>query len=188
MMNAVHIFDEVVLSSVQSIGPAWYTPAWLLSSIIASVPWALIVLLLVLIIMNKQRVAIEIVCFATLSALAVYGLKYLFAIPRPICDGLSVICYASEAGFAMPSGHALISLVTLGWLWMRHPRSHSLSMGIPTILILIGLSRIYLGVHYPSQVIVGWLAGAVLLAVFISMDRKYFRKRDHFVRSSAKLR
>ena len=188
MLATISSLDILVIHAVQSIGPVWIPVANLLSDIIGSTVYLAPAIILTLLAIGKRRTALEVSIIFLVSALVVYGLKHLITADRPYWVDASVFGYAIEDGYGMPSGHALISLVTLGWLWMRHPRSHSLSMGIPTILVLIGLSRIYLGVHYPSQVVAGWLVGGVLLAIFIWMDRKYFRRRNRFVRSSAKLR
>jgi membrane-associated phospholipid phosphatase len=188
MLATISSLDISIVHTVQSIGPAWIGAANLLSDIIGSTIYLAPAVILALLAIGKRRTALEVFIIFIVSGLVVYGLKHLITADRPYWVDPSIFGYAVEDGYGMPSGHALISLVTLGWLWMRHPHSHSLSMGIPAILVLIGLSRIYLGVHYPSQVIIGWFIGIILLIIFWWMDRKFFRKRDRFVRSSAKLR
>ncbi|WP_185974662.1 phosphatase PAP2 family protein [Deinococcus detaillensis] len=78
-----------------------------------------------------------------------------------------------ETDFSYPSGHALISLTVItACIWLAWPtkwRRVVLVAGA-CFLVLVGLSRLYLGVHYPSDVLGGWLmgaewAGAVLLIV-----------------------
>lgn len=65
-----------------------------------------------------------------------------------------------ETDFSYPSGHALLSLstvVTLVWIvWHTPTRVLTLSLG-GLFVLLVGLSRVYLGVHYPSDVLAGWL-------------------------------
>lgn len=180
--------DTTIVHAVQSIGPAWIPVANLLSDVIGEPIYLGLVVILALLAIGKRRNAIETgVVFATASFVVV-ALKQIIQAPRPYWVDPSIFGYAIETGYGLPSGHALVSMVVLGWLWMRHPRSLSLTLGVSTILILIGLSRIFLGVHYPSQILAGWLVGLVLLALFSWLDGKYFRKRDRFVRSSAKLR
>lgn len=95
-------------------------------------------------------------------------LKMFFSRPRP--DLLSEPVQVFTSSF--PSSHAMASLVTyfiLGWLVGRGLRSVSLrryvifcALGVS---LIAGLSRVYLGVHWPSDVIAGWLAGLAWLAL-----------------------
>jgi undecaprenyl-diphosphatase len=85
---------------------------------------------------------------------------------------------ARESTFSFPSGHAMLSLVVYGmilYLILRLSRSFLLDVAASLIalpLILgIGVSRVYLGVHYPSDILAGYLAGAIwLLAVIVSLE------------------
>ena len=78
-----------------------------------------------------------------------------------------------EADYSFPSGHALISLAVMVSLlllaWPTRWRGPTLLAG-GFFVLLVGLSRLYLGVHYPTDVLAGWAAGgawccAVLLGV-----------------------
>lgn len=86
--------------------------------------------------------------------------------PRPFELDPSVKL-AEAAGFGLPSGHAQSSTVVWGsigawahngWVWL---------LGI-SLIVLIGVSRVYLGVHFPTDVLAGWLIGIVLLVIFLA--------------------
>lgn len=77
---------------------------------------------------------------------------------------------AQAAGYSFPSGHAMIALVFYGmlayliWLNFRRGWASYLVIGLLVLLIMaIGTSRIYLGVHYPSDVAAGYAAGGFWL-------------------------
>jgi len=95
-------------------------------------------------------------------------LKDIFPEPRPFHIDATVQLSEAEGG-GMPSGHAQSSVVFWGtlawqvgkkWLW-----------GVLIVfMLLIGFSRFFLGVHFPHQVLAGWLVGIVILAAFILLD------------------
>jgi undecaprenyl-diphosphatase len=90
-------------------------------------------------------------------------LKLGFERPRPDLVPHAVVVYTAS----FPSGHAMLSAVTwltLGALLMRvEPRrrvkAYVLALAVLTTL-LVGASRIYLGVHWPTDVLAGWCIGA----------------------------
>lgn len=81
--------------------------------------------------------------------------------PRPFVLDPS-IRHANVVGYGMPSGHAQSAVVVWGMLalWTRRPWVSSLCL---LLILLVGLSRVGLGVHSPTQVLAGWGVGAGLL-------------------------
>jgi len=112
-------------------------------------------------------------------------LKLYFARPRP-----TVVPHLREVGsLSFPSGHALTSAVvflTLGALLMRvatRPlvKWYCISLAM-TATVLVGSSRVYLGVHYPTDVIGGWLIGLswalICWMVERTAERRYGLKKE----------
>lgn len=99
-------------------------------------------------------------------------LKLLVHRTRPVYGA----AYLSGHSYSFPSGHAMMSFIgmttLLFTLWVYwHPsrpvRIASIVAAI-AVIVLVGVSRIYLGVHYPSDVMGGWAAGAAWVAVCVS--------------------
>jgi undecaprenyl-diphosphatase len=97
-------------------------------------------------------------------------LKLLLRRDRPITEYVANMRFDT---FSLPSGHAIGGVVAYGLiaylLWQILPQPYGwIAVGAFTALaIIIGLSRIYLGAHYPSDVFVGWLIGLAGLAFII---------------------
>jgi len=90
------------------------------------------------------------------------ALKMAFHGPRPYWYSTDVIGYASEISFGVPSGHAQIAFGVWGMLATSIRNWWGWLIAI-IVILLIGISRLYLGVHFPHDVILGWLMGALLL-------------------------
>lgn len=110
-------------------------------------------------------------------------LKAGFGRPRPDVVPHEIVVYTAS----FPSGHSLVAAViylTLGVLLAEAQPRYRLKVYILSIAIiltlLIGISRIYLGVHWPSDVLAGWLAGSAWAFMFwiIAHYMKKYRVRD----------
>ncbi|PKN88396.1 MAG: hypothetical protein CVU46_01120 [Chloroflexi bacterium HGW-Chloroflexi-8] len=107
------------------------------------------------------------------GALLNLALKNIFQRTRPAIPG----AYMAETGFSFPSGHSMISLVFYGvvaYLVLSYVKSKKwkafIVAGALAICALIGFSRLYLGVHYLTDVLAGWAAGGLWLALCILWD------------------
>lgn len=100
-----------------------------------------------------------------------FGLKNIFVRERP-----SLMPVIHESGYSFPSGHSSVSLAVYGYIlylilkrckikWVRVLAC----ICMPIIIALVGISRIYLGVHYPTDVIGGFLLGGIYTLIFIEL-------------------
>jgi undecaprenyl-diphosphatase len=109
-----------------------------------------------------------------LTSVANQALKAFIARQRP--DLLEPIVV--EHGFSFPSGHAVLSMVAYGVLGVLVMRSRlplwvrrAIVIGLAGIVVLVGLSRVWLGVHFPTDVLAGWAAGAVIVLIYARLTR-----------------
>jgi undecaprenyl-diphosphatase len=100
------------------------------------------------------------------------GLKLLVrrARPDPYFGTALPVSYSFPSGHALDSSVIYFALATLLTPYFPRPAERAILFGITAVLVLlIGISRVYLGVHWPSDVVGGWAVGAAWLAVWATM-------------------
>ncbi|MCX8023832.1 MAG: phosphatase PAP2 family protein [Thermanaerothrix sp.] len=100
--------------------------------------------------------------------------KFLFHAPRPFWVEPQVQALSVETSFGVPSGHAQ-NAASLWGFGTTLVKSKGLKWFMVLMIILIGLSRVYLGVHFVSDVVAGWLIGVVLLGGFLWLEPRFLR-------------
>jgi membrane-associated phospholipid phosphatase len=95
--------------------------------------------------------------------------KILFHSPRPFWFSDSIKPLSMETSFGFPSGHAQNSLSIWGLMSVYVKRNWFWALSAAVVL-LVGLSRIYLGMHFATDVLGGWLIGAALVFLFLRLD------------------
>jgi membrane-associated phospholipid phosphatase len=115
------------------------------------------------------RIGVRLALWLVVSANLNSAFKLLFADPRPYWYSTQVKAFAAETSFGLPSGHSQNSVVIFGGMgWLFNRRWILWAGGILTVLV--GVSRIYLGVHFVSDVLAGWLIGLVLLWALLKFE------------------
>jgi len=165
-------FDDAVLLAMRTgdpadpIGPRWFELA--VMDITALGGFAVLFLVTVIalgyLFVLRKWIDSAVLVVATLGGAAISeGLKVGFARPRP--DLVAHVVETTSLSF--PSGHAMLSAVTylsLGVLIAHAQEKRRLQgyiLGAAILLtLLIGVSRVYLGVHWPTDVVAGWCLGA----------------------------
>jgi undecaprenyl-diphosphatase len=104
--------------------------------------------------------------FSALSTWLITGLiKILTAIGRPITLNPMII----EKSFSFPSGHSSVMMTVAV---VAYSLNKKLGIFLFIMAILVGFSRIILGVHFPIDVLIGWLLGGVVGYIFIRIFKK----------------
>lgn len=166
-------FDKLLLLAFRSqtglfepLGPSWL--AEVMRDITALGSFTVLGLLTLsvtgFLILTRKRHAAAIVLLSIISGTILSNLlKWIFARPRPDLVPHEMMVYTQS----FPSGHAMLSAVvylTLGALLARTQaepkvKVYLLLLAI-TLTLTVGISRVYLGVHWPTDVLAGWAGGA----------------------------
>jgi undecaprenyl-diphosphatase len=118
--------------------------------------------------------------YATLNLVLVVilneALKFIIHRPRP--DGYRLI---SEIGYSFPSGHSMVSMAFYGlliWMIWRYEKDRTMrlwwSLALALVILGVGFSRIYLGVHYASDVVAGFCVSLIWLAFYTKVVAPLF--------------
>jgi len=133
----------------------------------------------ILFLWRERRLVIPLWILVGGSYLSVFILKILFHRQRP--QGLGVY---SEVSYSFPSLHSTIAVALYGFIaFVLTIRTESKSLRLfiiittITLVCAIGFSRLYLGVHFPSDVLGGYLLGALWLAVGIRLSKSPLAKK-----------
>jgi undecaprenyl-diphosphatase len=129
---------------------------------------------------QRMKIGLPIALMTGVGSVIQRGLKVILCRPRP--DAVNWL--VPEDGFSFPSGHTnssfilyLAVAIIVGRLLIAkgHPGTAALlRIVLPVFAVLVALSRPYLGVHYPSDILGGWLLGtAVLILSFLVYDQAW---------------
>lgn len=157
------LFDFVMRALTELGNPPWSLVVWLLPVVVlfvAGLRW------------ESVMTIVSVVGVSLLSLLA----KIVVGRPRP--DGTIVHVFSTTTDFSFPSGHVLFYIGLAGFLWflayavLKRSRGRALALWIlGAMLALIGVSRIYLGAHWASDVFGSYLLGSAWLLFAIEVYR-----------------
>ena len=176
-------FDERVLLALRTpgnladpIGPKWVEEMMRDFTALGGTGVLILVVLAVggfLVMTRKDYAALTVLIAVTSGVLLSQTMKWAYARPRP-----ELVPHGAEVYTAsFPSGHSMMSAIvylTLGALLARTQSGQGAKVYILAVAVmltvLVGVSRVYLGVHWPTDVLAGWALGGVwALACWMAM-------------------
>lgn len=168
-MNLINTVDQTIYNLIINLMNSNTTAIMMFVSYLGSAV-ILIVLSIGFIFLLKDKrdskyISINLVLVFLLNRI----LKYIIARPRP-----QVLRLVQENGYSFPSGHSMVSMGFYGFLiYLIYIKIKNKKIKYPLIMLLsvlifsIGISRIYLGAHYATDVIGGFIIAVIYLIIFV---------------------
>ncbi|MDL2363159.1 MAG: phosphatase PAP2 family protein [Patescibacteria group bacterium] len=171
MQDTLHTFDKKAATLVQLL-PSWVEPIMKLATFIG-LPVIIILLASIIAVISWMKGTPRI-AYAQVASVVALGadsiLKYAVHRPRPktlYVENMKIHSYS------FPSGHAFGAVAFYGlvaylaYKYLPEPVNILVTVVLIILIVLIGVSRIYLGAHFPSDVVGGWLLGGLCLLMII---------------------
>ena len=179
LKNGVLSIDEISYSFIKkNLISEKITPYVIILTNLGGVFVLIIASLIMLLFVKDKKILIAIIVNPIISFLVNYGLKLLFRRIRP--DNINWL--VNVVGYSFPSGHAEVSMAYYGFLiyliytkFKSKKYKYLLISLLTCIILFIGISRIYLGVHYLSDVLAGYLVSIIYLVIFVYFYEKIIR-------------
>jgi len=170
------LIDDPIRNAVISTRSDWLTPIMKVITYMGN--WQTItVICLILLAFRKTRLTygVPLSIGALFVSLANKGIKAIVMRPRPD----QAMFLIEQGGWSFPSGHSITSMFFYGmaiWLIRRNVTDRRLADILTVLLaipmILIGVSRVYLGVHYPTDVLAGWCLGVLVVVAMAEIIKR----------------
>ena len=182
LFDLIYGFDVYIHSLIIKLNSNYVTYFFKFITFFSSTYFIIFGVLLSLLLIKKKKTGMYIALNAGLCCLINQAIKFIVARPRPININM-----VEESGFSFPSGHSMMSVAFYGLLiyfisqkkWKKS-RKILLSSLLMLLIFLIGVSRIYLGVHFASDVLAGFALATAYLLLFIELVFK--KKKTNKVR------
>ena len=167
-MDTLYELGITLIQVLQTLSPGLDIPMAFFS-FLGTIEFYLLLIPLLFWVVDLQlglRVLLVLICA---DVVGLY-FKHLLHHPRPYWVG-DVQALSTEPSYGMPSTHASDTLSIWSYLVYHAQRRWLLIIAVLLILI-IGLSRLYLGVHFPQDVVVGWLIGLGAFYLFVKFEKR----------------
>lgn len=168
-MNDIYNFGIQVVVFVQSLGDWLLTPMQLFSNLGSTYFFLLVAPTLYWCVSTEAGLRVGLLLMFSEGINA--ALKVVFHAPRPYWYSSDVKALAAENAFGIPSGHAQHAVVAWSILaaWIKRRWAWAAAI---VLIFCISLSRLYLGVHFPTDVLAGWLVGILLVWSLLHFEKR----------------
>ena len=177
LTGCLESFDTIIYEAVSKLQSPFFDFLFRSVTLLGNAELLIIAISLLSIFFHSKNRRLFLLTIVT-EVILIFLIKIIIQRPRPNINRMIEV-----SGFSYPSGHAMITVGLYGFImyWVfknikSKPIKVTLLCLLSLLLVLIDISRIYLGVHYPSDVVGGLLLGiAVLIFVTTYVNHKRFK-------------
>lgn len=174
LSDQISTFDNFIYKYVTYFKNDYVTYFFKFMSFLASTTFLLFLTVFIMIFIRKKNFGFYVGLNILLCFLLNQCTKLIFTRSRP-----ELINLIDENGYSFPSGHSMVSLAFYGFFiyvifHKKYSKKKKLLLSIPfaILVFLIGISRIYLGVHYASDVLAGFALSMAYLIIYVKLFYK----------------
>ena len=177
MFEIIQNIDNFIMSNIPLLYDNILNTIMLITTNLISFEFVCVLFIALLLIAQNKKDISYLITGSAITVLINMIIKNIVQRPRP--DGIKLTV---EAGYSFPSAHAMLSIFVYGFIiyllskQKDNKSSKILSIALAVLILWISFSRIYLGVHYLSDVIIGAIYGGICLILYI----KFVYKKDLF--------
>ncbi len=165
-METLHNLEIPIILAIQQLGTWLIVPMRLITEL--GNEQFFILLLPILIWCVDYSVGLQVGLMLLISGQANSFFKLAFHSPRPFWVASAVKAYVLEGSFGAPSGHAMNTLSVFGMAALGL-KQRWVTILSAVLVLLVGISRLYLGMHFISDVIFGWIIAILLLLLTLKL-------------------
>ena len=169
------ILDTIIYSFISKFINNDLTHIIKFITFLGSATGVILITIIALIVIKNKKIGLFMALDLIIITIFQYILKAIFARPRPI--GISLV---EETSFSFPSGHSLTALAFYGFIIylvyrskLKYKKVYVTLLSL--LILLIGLSRVYLGVHFITDVLGGFSFSLFYLIIFINILKKQIK-------------
>ena len=171
MINAI---DETIYNLIFKLFSTPTTYVMTFISHLGSATILILICIILYILLKDKKMALIIMLNLAIVYLLNVIIKMIIARPRP-----DILRLVYETGYSFPSGHAMVATGFYGFLiYIANKKIKNKALRrcitflLTLLIFLIGISRIYLGVHYATDIIGAFMIGIIYLVIFINILKK----------------
>lgn len=175
--NGIVSFDNYIYNAISNLKCDFTTNLSLTLSRLASATILILITILLCIDLKNKKISYLVIINLLSAVILNLLLKNIFVRERPFH-----LMIVDESGYSFPSGHAMVSFAFYGYIiyliykdYLKRKHKKISYIILCLLVFLIGCSRIYLGVHYTSDILGGFIASAIYLSVYIMFSEKVIR-------------